>query len=168
MAEDTTRIEISFPSPVDVNNDDIRIIDAITTEICRRYERTHPGRVMWPSGVGAKITYIPMTRADELAGRHMEFDRNTFSIACAEREDYDWPCAKCGIEQGEHKSCIIGAKAGDCDFEPAKKDLAPEPVTGLVPMRVYLSAVKGRQDMRQALREAREKIKALEQSKESA
>lgn len=168
MAEDTSRIEISFPVSVEMTDDDCRILDAIASEICRRYERAHPGRVMWPAGVGAKITYMPITRAEEVAGKHMEFDHNTFAIDCSEREDFAWPCAKCGIEQGEHKTCIIDGEAGDCDFEPAKKDLGPEPVSGLVPMHVYLSAVNGRRTMRQALRETREKIKALEQHKETA
>lgn len=162
MAEDTRRIEITFPVPVELTNDDQRILDAATAEICRRYERAHPGRVMWPFGIGSKVTYMPMTKAEEDAGRHMEFDNTVFSVECSEREDYSWPCAKCGIEQGDHKGCILDPKAGDCDFEPAKKDLGAEPDRGLVPMHVYLSAVKGRQEMRQALREARQRLRDLE------
>lgn len=161
MAEDTSRIEITFPVPVELTNDDQRVIDAIAAEVCDRWERAHPGRVMWPAGIGSKITYMPMTRAEELAGKHMEFDTGVLSIDCAERADYSWLCAKCGIEQGEHKDCMADGKAGDCDFEPVKKDLGPAPERGIVPMRVYVSAVNGRRDMRQAFRVARDHAKAV-------
>lgn len=159
--ESMRRIEINFPEAVEITNDDQRVLDAVAAEICNRYQRRHPGRVMWPAGVGFKVLYMPMTRDEELAGRHMEFAEDTFAIDCCERHDYSWLCAKCGIEQGDHKDCITDPKAGDCDFEPVKKDLGPEPETGLVPMHVYLSAVKGRQDMRAALKSAREEIKRL-------
>ena len=167
MSKDMRKLEITFPEPIELTNDDQRVLDAVATEICRRYERAHPGRVMWPAGVGFKVLYMPMTKAEEAAGRHMEFADDTFAIDCCEREDYSWPCAKCGIEQGDHKTCITDPKAGECDFEPAKKDLGPEPERGLVPMHVYLSAVKGRRDMRQALRDARQRIKDLEAVKSS-
>ena len=52
MAEDMRRIEINFPTPVELTNDDQRVLDAVATEICRRWERAHPGRVMWPAGFG--------------------------------------------------------------------------------------------------------------------
>lgn len=162
MAEDTLKVEISFPVKVELTQDDMRQFDAITGEICDRYKAAHPGRVMWPAGVGSKVLYMPMTRDEELAGKHMEFDDAVFAIDCAEREDFDCLCAKCGIEQGEHSHCIIDGSAGDCEFEPAK---GPPEVTrerGLVPMHVYLAAVRGRQDMRAALREARAKVKELE------
>jgi hypothetical protein len=132
MSEDTSRIEITFPVPVELTNDDQRVIDAITAEICRRYERCHPGRVMWPAGVGSKITYMPMTKAEEDAGRHMEFDNKVFAIDVAERADWSWPCAKCGKEQGDHQDHIVDPPAGDCEFEPVKKDIGPEPDRGVV------------------------------------
>lgn len=111
------RIEINFPHPVELTNDQQRRLDAIAGEMCKTYEALHPGRVMWPFGCGFKITYMPMTREDEEA-RGIEFDDDTFEISCSEREDYKWPCAKCGIEQGDHKGCIADPPAGDCEFEP--------------------------------------------------
>lgn len=158
----TSRIEISFPLSVEVTDDDFRVLHAITEEICHRYERSHPGRIMWPFGSGSKIIYMPMTREEELAGKHMEFDDSTYAIDVSEREDYSWPCAKCGLEQGDHKDCILEPKAGECEFSPAAKELAPEAEHGLVPMRVYLSAVDGRQKMRSALKSERAKSAALE------
>ena len=118
------RIEINFPEPVELTEDHQRRLDDIAAELCRTYEAMHPGRVMWPFGQGFKITYMPMTREEELAGRHIEFDEDTFEIQCSEREDYKWPCAKCGHEQGDHKGCIIDPPAGDCDFEPKIRETA--------------------------------------------
>lgn len=111
------RIEINFPEPVVLTENIQRRLDAIAAELCRAYEAMNPGRVMWPFGQGFKITYMPMTREDEET-RGIEFDDDTFEIQCSEREDYKWPCAKCGHEQGDHKGCIIDPPAGDCDFEP--------------------------------------------------
>lgn len=111
-------IEINFPEGVELTNDCQRRLDAIAGELCDVWVKMHPGRVMWPSGIGFKITYMPMTREEEEAGRHIEFDNDTFEISCFERADYKWPCAKCGIEQGDHKGCITDPPAGDCEFEP--------------------------------------------------
>lgn len=112
------RIEINFPEPVELTNDQQRRLDAIASEMCKAYVALHPGRVMWPFGCGFKITYMPMTREEEEAGKHIEFDNDTFEIECSEREDYKWPCAKCGHEQGDHKGYIADPSAGDCEFQP--------------------------------------------------
>jgi len=162
MSEDTLKIEISFPVKVELTQDDMRQLDAITGEICDRYEVAHPGRVMWAAGVGSKILYMPMTRDEELAGKHMEFDDAVFAIDCSEREDFKWPCAKCEFTQGDHQDCILDPPAGNCEFEPKSQEPRPIQERGLVPMHVYLSAVDGRQKMRAALREARAKVKELE------
>lgn len=112
------RIEINFPAPVELTNDQQRRLDEIAGEMCKAWQALHPGRVMWPFGTGFKITYMPMTRMEEEAGKHIEFDPDTFEISCSEREDYKWPCAKCDHEQGDHKDCITDPPAGDCEFEP--------------------------------------------------
>lgn len=111
------RIEINFPEAVVLTEQLQRQLDAIASELCKAYEAMNPGRVMWPFGQGFKITFMPMTREEEET-RGMEFDDDTFEISCSEREDYKWPCAKCGIEQGDHKGCITDPPAGDCEFEP--------------------------------------------------
>jgi hypothetical protein len=116
----TKSIHINFPEVVDLTDDHQRLLDAIAGELCDAWQKAHPGRVMWPAGVGSTITYMPMTRAEELAGQHIEFDDASFSIDCAERADYKWPCAKCGKEQGDHKDHILDPPAGKCEFEPAK------------------------------------------------
>jgi len=117
--EDTLRIEINFPRRVNIPDSEFQRLVNTVSEICRQYEQAHLGRVMWPAGMGSKITYMPMTREEELAGKHMEFDTDTLSIDCCEREDYDWPCKKCNHVQGDHKSCILNPPAGECEFEPA-------------------------------------------------
>lgn len=116
------RIEVNFPEPVDLTDDQQRRLDAIAGELCKVWQAAHPGRVMWPFGCGFKITYVPITREDEEAGKHIEFDFDTFEIECSEREDYKWPCAKCGLDQGDHKDCITDPPAGDCDFVPKIKE----------------------------------------------
>src|SRR5258708_1938491 len=83
------KIEICFPCPVELTQQDQIALDEIVTAICARYEKDHPARVMWPFGIGYKPTYIPMT-AEEEATRGMEFDDTTFEISCSEREDYDF------------------------------------------------------------------------------
>jgi len=82
------RIEINFPAPVEMTRVDERRLDMIAGEICDRWRDANPDRVMWPAGHGSKITYMPMTRAEELAGRHPEFDDDVYAIDCSERERY--------------------------------------------------------------------------------
>lgn len=118
--EDTKSIEVYFPVGVNIPDSIFQAIVEDVGAICDEYKRHHPGRVMWPAGMGSKITYIPMTREEELAGKHMEFDSSVLSIECCEREDYEWKCKKCGMEQGDHKGCIVDPPAKDCDFEPAE------------------------------------------------
>lgn len=156
--ETTRGIEITFPVAVELTNDDQRQLDAVAGEICDRYKRAHPGRVMWPAGLGHKILYMPMTREEELAGKHMEFDESVFSIDCYERADYDWLCAKCGIKQGDHVDYILEPPAGDCEFEPVAKEPEAPIERGLVPMRVYLMAVNGRREMRAEIKSLREEL----------
>lgn len=112
------RIEIIFPARVDITDAEMRDLDRITTAICKRYERRNPGRIMWAFGVGSRITSMPMTMEDEEPGVPMTFDESVFEISCAEREDYRWPCSKCGLPQGDHGHCITEPKAGLCEFEP--------------------------------------------------
>jgi len=152
MGEDTLAIEINFPVPVELTGDDQRILQAIAAEICERYETAHPERVMWPAGMGSKITENLLKLSDD---EPIPFDDSVFAIDCAERENYDWLCEKCGIAQGDHAHCIIDPPAGDCEFAPAAGPPKVTPPRGLVPMRVYLSAVNGRKEMRDAVRTLR-------------
>lgn len=123
--EDTLRIEVDFPRKVFVADRTFqRLVDCVS-EICKDYEKMHPGRVMWPAGIGSKITYMPMTKEEEDAGRHIEFQDDTLHVEVCERMDYDWPCKKCGKLQDDHYHFAIVPEAGTCEFEPT--DTKPKP-----------------------------------------
>lgn len=112
-------IELTFAAPVELTDQDMRDLQDCASYLCKRYERANPGRVMWPFGIGSRITYMPMTKEEEDAGLTTQFDDDVFSIECSERADYKWKCAKCGLPQGDHKDHILNPLAGSCDFEPA-------------------------------------------------
>lgn len=107
------RIEVTFPVPVEVPNAMYQRLCDVINDVCKAYEAAHPGRVMWPAGFGSKITYMPMTKAEEDAGRGMEFDDDTMTIDCAERERYHrWFTPK-GIAFECCKNCGIVRRADD-------------------------------------------------------
>lgn len=83
----TAGIEISFPVGVDISRENQIRLDEVVTAICRDYEATHPGRIMWPAGFGDRITFMPMT-AEEEQTRGIEFDSSVLAIDVAEREAY--------------------------------------------------------------------------------
>lgn len=110
-----TSICIEFPEPVDLPDDVVQSLVEIAGRICDAYEANHPGRVMWPAGIGQMPTFIPKTREEEQE-RGMEFDESVFSVSCCERADYEARCAKCGFKQGDHAHCIVDPPAGACAF----------------------------------------------------
>lgn len=80
-----SKIEITFPIPVDLKGAD-QAIYQIVQQIC---DGNQPkGTVMWPAGVGCKITYMPMT-AEEEKYRGIEFDEDIFVINCTIRDEID-------------------------------------------------------------------------------
>lgn len=79
------KIEINFAEAVDLTDDIEQQLLQIADEICRAYELAHPGRVMWPAGIGGKITFMPLT-AEAERERGIEFDDDTFEIDCYARE----------------------------------------------------------------------------------
>lgn len=85
----TSAIEITFPVPVELSNKFCQCLDELLGEVCREYEAQHRDRVMWPFGHGNKITYMPMTRAEEQAGFHMQFDDSVYAVEINERERFD-------------------------------------------------------------------------------
>ncbi len=109
------RIEINFAAAVVVTDEDMHEILRIATIICDRYEQNNPHRTMWTAGIGCKPTFIPMTWEQEQE-RGIEFDETVFEIECAERENYNLICTKCGKPQGDHRHCITNPPAGDCEF----------------------------------------------------
>lgn len=106
-------IEITFPEQVELTQQDQKDILALITRMTDRYCETHPGRTMWAFGVGQKMTSNPLALSDS---DPLQFDDSVFAIECAERADYEWPCAKCGKPQGDHKGHITQPPAGDCEF----------------------------------------------------
>jgi hypothetical protein len=114
-------IEITFPEEVEVSDDDEKKIVEAISAICDRYEEANPDRVMWPFGIGFKMLANPMMLSDD---EPIPFDLQTFSIECSERENYDWPCAKCKYVLGDHKGYITEPPAGDCEYAPASKPAA--------------------------------------------
>lgn len=114
-SEDTVRIEVDFPVRVNINGTLFQELVGVITKICDEYEERHPDRVMWPAGMGSKILYMPMT-AEEEKTQGMKFSDDVLQISCAERANYQAKCAKCGMEQGDHKGHIIDPPAGECEF----------------------------------------------------
>ncbi len=98
----TLSIQIYFGGEaVDLPRDFEHRLVKLVDEVCRAHMAAHPELVMWPSGTGKKITYMPMTQAEEQAGLHITFDESVFSIDCCARPrfddeepfyrgDYDW------------------------------------------------------------------------------
>lgn len=125
MAAETHQIMVTFPTGIELSRDEERDLQALVSAICKRYEGDHPGRVMWAAGYGGMCTSMPITAADDADGVPLTFEMEVLHIEVAERADYRWPCAKCGIEQGDHRDHILNPKAGDCEFEPKTKPTAP-------------------------------------------
>ena len=123
----TRQIIVTFPVGVDLGEEERELHDLVS-RICKRYEAANPGRVMWPFGWGSYCTSMPITAEDEETGVPLEFDMETLHCEVSEREDYRWPCAKCGIEQGEHAHCTVQPKAGACEFAPVME--TPPPAAG--------------------------------------
>ena len=89
----------------------------IASRICDKYKKRHPHRTMWPAGVGHQPLNV-FTCGDDEA---LEFEEHCFSISCAERENYKWPCARCGMRQEDHEHMITNPPAGACEYEPAAR-----------------------------------------------
>lgn len=81
------KIEISFPRQINLSNEMAHKLVNIVNDICEQNVK-ETTTVMWPSGVGQKLTYMPMTAAEEKT-RGCEFDENIFEISCYEREAYE-------------------------------------------------------------------------------
>jgi len=114
--EEILRIEINFPVKVAFPDTYFQQLAELVGKLCDDWQKNHPGRVMWPAGMGYKITRMPMTQEDDRKGVPIEFAEDTIAIDCFERADYKAKCAKCGMEQGDHKEHILDPPAGNCEF----------------------------------------------------
>lgn len=121
-------IEVSFGAPVELERDLEEALQDIIDEICRRYKKAHPDRVMWLSGYGQKITFMPMTPEEEKE-RGMEFDDRVLSMECHERQNFRWPCAICGQEEDNHVQhwghCTALKATSYVPSIPISKELSP-------------------------------------------
>jgi len=79
-----SRVEVNFPVPVSLPLGWERALDALVGMVCEQYQRENPTMVMWPAGIGSKITSMGIAAGDE----HIDFDDSTLAIDCAAREDY--------------------------------------------------------------------------------
>lgn len=84
--ENKHRIEIDFAAPVHISLEHQQRLVNLVGEICKGYEAKHPDRIMWPMGIGAKLTVHPMALSDD---EPIPFDDSVFHIDCAERERYE-------------------------------------------------------------------------------
>lgn len=78
---EVTRIEISFPVPVEFPPGWEQALHGLLCMICKHYEVSHPARVMWPFGCGAKVSGI---HTDE-----PEFDDDVYEVVVDEQEASD-------------------------------------------------------------------------------
>ena len=111
-------IHVDFFEPVEITRDEEIKLQEIVTAICDRYKAKNLGRTMWLFGYGSRPLTNPFLVDDD---HPMEFDDSELYLECFAREDFSWPCAKCGHEQGDHKGLILEPPAGDCDFEPVRE-----------------------------------------------
>jgi|SRR6185369_1535772 len=115
--EQILRIEINFPVKVAFPDQYFQSLVELVSKLCDDWQKNHPGRVMWPAGMGYKITQMPITQQDDIDGVPMKFADDTIAIDCYERADFKTKCAKCGMEQGDHKDHYQpNPPAGDCEF----------------------------------------------------
>lgn len=76
------KIEISFPVPIELPElFETQLVELID-KVCKKYVSEHPGRVMWPAGVGNKVLWRELQEPD--------FDDSVLAIDVAEREDYKY------------------------------------------------------------------------------
>lgn len=118
-----TSIEIVFAAPVELTNSEERRLAEISAEISDRYTAQNPGRTMWPFGIGQKMLTNPLAIGDD---EPLQFDASIFSIECHEREDFKWPCRKCGRLQEDHAGLSLNPPAGACEFEPSPPRTPPD------------------------------------------
>jgi hypothetical protein len=132
------RIEANFPVPVEIPKEQYQKLIDVLSEICKVYEEQNPRRIMWVFGMGSKVTYMPMTREEELSGKHIEFDDSVESFEIFERERYfpvpqdKWylkdrvwlvskgVCPDCGgnitMSQPDEDSETLAASCSTCGF----------------------------------------------------
>jgi len=80
-AASISTIEIVFGAPVSISREHQHRLVSLIGEICDSYEADHPGRVMWPAGIG--------DRPAGIWSGEPSFDSSVFQIDCCERERFE-------------------------------------------------------------------------------
>ena len=79
MSEKIQKIEINFPTPVELPAGFGQLLDAVVDLVCAHYESKNHTRVMWPAGSGSKPMWNEPNEPD--------FDDTVYCIEVSERED---------------------------------------------------------------------------------
>lgn len=86
MSEDTLKIEVDFPVPVEVRDPHFQKLVNVVSQICDEWEDAHPDQIMWPFGMGSK----PLTNFFLVDEEHpMKFDDTVLHIEVTCRERYE-------------------------------------------------------------------------------
>lgn len=149
MAQSIRAVEINFPMPVVLDGDTEQFLVSVADRVCKAWEAEHPDRTAWPAGIGGKLLCHPMMLSDD---EPMPVDMEVFAIDCHERENFDWPCAKCGHPQGDHQGLILNPPAGDCDYQPKEKPVPETPTYTASPIMKYFSFDHLPDDLKEASR----------------
>ena len=115
-----SKMEITFPTPVDLPSEIQRGIDKLLEPICEEHMKEHPDRVMWIFGHGSK----PLWREPQ----EPEWDDEVYFIEVAERKahpkelkahEHLHVCAKCkgGIEVIPESQCTAVLKCKKCGYQ---------------------------------------------------
>jgi hypothetical protein len=90
------RVEIDFPKTVPLPKDWEYKLHLLVDEVCEKYEKENPDRVMWPAGYGSKVNWSKMDAAflgrtpapDAPDSGEPTHDDDTYEISVSERERY--------------------------------------------------------------------------------
>lgn len=149
MVTATSRIEIDLPAPILLDGETERLFISLADRVCRAYEAENPHRTAWPFHIGAKLLVHPMAISDD---EPTPCDDSILHIECYERENFDWPCAKCGHPQGDHQGLILNPPAGDCDYQPKEKPVSETQTATPSPIMKYFSFDHLPEDLQSASR----------------
>lgn len=115
-----SKMEITFPTPVDLSSEIQRGMDDLLQPICDNHMQEHPDRVMWIFGHGSK----PLWREPE----EPEWDDEVYFIEIAERKahpkelkayEHLHVCARCKgeVEVLPESQCTAVLKCKKCGYQ---------------------------------------------------
>jgi hypothetical protein len=78
------RIEIQFPTDVELPDGFEQLLNAAVDMVCKQYQRTHPAHVMWAAEHGSKMLSNPFMVSDD---EPLKFDDSTYYIGVSVQDD---------------------------------------------------------------------------------